>query len=45
MIRTATGVAIKKATIFGKTNNDNKTDFYSVKVKHLKLFPVALKSI
>ena len=27
-------VAIKKATISGKNNNDNKTDFYWVKVKH-----------
>ena len=45
MITTATGVAIKKATISGKNINDNKTDFYLVKVKHIKLFTVSTKKV
>ena len=55
MITTAIKVAIKKATIFSKSNNNNnnnnnndnnnKTDFYQVKVNHLKLLLVATKKV
>ena len=45
MITTAIKVAIIKATIFSKSNNENKTEFYQVKVNYLKLFPVATKEV
>ena len=32
-----------KETVFGKSNFDNKTELYLVKVNHLKLFPVTTK--
>ena len=47
MIKTAIKVAIIKATIFSKrnkNNNNNKTEFYKVKVNHLKLLLVATKT-
>ena len=34
MITTAINVAIIKGTIFSKSNNDNKTESYYVKVNH-----------
>ena len=43
MIKTATEAAIIKTATFGKSNNDNKTEFSLVKVNHLKLFPVTTK--
>ena len=43
MTTTAIKVAIIKAIIFSKSNNDDKTEFYKVKANHLKLFPVATK--
>ena len=33
-----------KETVFGKSNYDNKTEFYLVKINHLKLFPVTTKA-
>ena len=45
MITTATKVAVIKATIFGRSNNDNKTEFYQVKVNHLKPLPIAIKKV
>ena len=43
MITTASEVPIMKETVFGKSNFDNKTELYLVKVNHLKLFPVTTK--
>ena len=45
MITTAIKVAIIKATIFIKSNNNNKTEFYQVKVNHLKLLFVATEKV
>ena len=50
MATTATKVAIIKATIFSKSNNNknnnnNNTEFYQVKVNHLKLLLVATKKV
>ena len=51
MITTAIKVAILQATIFSKGNNNNtnntnnKTEFYQVKVNHLKLLLVATKKV
>ena len=42
---TAIKVAIIKAIIFSKSNNDIKTEFYYVKVNHLKVFPVDIKKV
>ena len=33
------------ATIFGKRNNDNKTELFLAKVNHFKFLPVAKKTI
>ena len=43
MVTTAIKVAIIKATIFSKSNINNKTELYQVKVNHLKLLLVATK--
>ena len=49
MATTAIKVAIIKATIFSKSNNNNNnnnnTEFYQVKVNHLKLLLVATKKV
>ena len=45
MITTATEIAKIKETIFSKRNIDNKTEFYLVKVNHLKLLLVAIKKV
>ena len=45
MITTVIKVAIIKATIFIKSNNNNKTEFYQVKVNHLKLLFVATEKV
>ena len=45
MITTAIKVAIIEATIFSKSNNNNKTELYSEKVNRLKLLLVATKKV
>ena len=45
MITTAVKVAIVKAKIFSKSNNNNKTEVYQVKVNHLKALLVATKKV
>ena len=44
MITTVSEVPIMKETVFGKSNYDNKTEFYLVKINHLKLFPITTKA-
>ena len=41
MITTAAEATIIMATIFGKSNNDNKTEVFLAEVNHFKLLDVA----
>ena len=38
MITTATEATITMATIFGKSNNDNKTELFLAKVNHIYIY-------